>query len=58
MRELTGLLTQYWTGEDMVAAVTDIRCERGEFWFVTELVGGEVPSLWGRMAHRVWHWID
>ena len=42
----------------MVAAVTDIRCERGEFWFVTELVGGEVPSLWGRMAHRVWHWID
>ena len=44
VRELTGLLTQYWTGEDIVAAVTDIRCERGEFWFVTELVEGEEPK--------------
>ena len=44
MRELTGLLTQYWTGEDMVAGVRDIRCERGEFWFVTELVEGEEPK--------------
>ena len=44
VRELTGLLTQYWTGEDMVAAVVDIRCERGEFWFVTELVEGEEPK--------------
>lgn len=44
VRELTGLLTEYWTGEDMVAAVRDIRCERGEFWFVTELVEGEEPK--------------
>ena len=44
VRELTGLLTQYWTGEDIVAAVREIRCERGEFVFVTELVEGEEPK--------------
>ena len=43
VRELTGLLTQYWTGDNMVAGVTEIRCERGEFYFVTELVEGEEP---------------
>ena len=44
VREFTGLLTKFWTGEDMVAAVREIRCERGEFWFVTELVEGEEPK--------------
>ena len=44
VREFTGVLTKYWTGEDMVAAVREIRCERGEFWFVTELVEGEEPK--------------
>jgi undecaprenyl-diphosphatase len=44
VRELTGVLTEYWTGEDMVAAVTEIRCDRGEFVFVTELVEGEEPK--------------
>ena len=43
-REFTGLLTQYWTGADMVAAARDVRVERGEFHFVTDLVQGQEPA--------------
>ena len=43
MRELSGLLTQYWTGRNMVAGVREIRCDRGEFVFVTDLVPGKEP---------------
>ena len=43
VRELSGRLTEYWTGRNMVAAVREIRCERGEFVFVTDLVPGEEP---------------
>ena len=44
IREFTGLLTRFWTGQDMVSAVLDIRCQDGEFHFVTELVSGEEPA--------------
>ncbi|MEE9277975.1 MAG: phosphatase PAP2 family protein [Dehalococcoidia bacterium] len=44
VRELTGLLTRYWTGANMVAAVREIRREDGEYHFVTELVRGEEPA--------------
>jgi undecaprenyl-diphosphatase len=44
VRELTGWLTRYWTGTDMVSPVREIRREGGEFHFVTELVQGEEPA--------------
>ena len=44
MRELTGLLTRYWTGDDLVSRVTAIR-RRGERWELeSELVQGEAPA--------------
>ena len=43
IREVTGLLTHYWTGADMVAAVREIHREGCELHFVTELVHGEEP---------------
>ena len=43
-RELTGLLTRYWTGEDMVARVTAIRRVDGEFHLDTELIQGAEPA--------------
>ena len=44
IRKFTGLLTQFWTGHDMVAGVQAIRREGGEFHFVTDLVSGEEPA--------------
>ena len=45
IREFTGLLTRYWTGEDMIAGVREVRRTRnGELAFVTELVEGEEPA--------------
>ncbi|PZC41609.1 MAG: Membrane-associated phospholipid phosphatase [Chloroflexi bacterium] len=44
VRELTGLLTRYWTGDDLVARVTAIR-RRGEQWELeSELVQGREPA--------------